>query len=275
MPDDEKMEEPGPSEAPAASSPAPSTAPAPGATRPAIPSAGRGPGIYYRCRIPSGTVAMENDLDTDDERDDDLRSQCPTLEALPSLPPIDDQPSSPSKLAVAATAVPEDAPLVAPAAPLSLPLSIPPRAALSRAERGRSGRRHRRATGVAERALLVVREAGLGRWPPSAFSRLCNVLKVAPELPPESLRMVLRPRAGAPAVKAGASAALLQWEVALVHPLLAKGSFAFALHEIGAAEERARLVATLPAELPPTPVELDLSAQLGLANFEFLGKATN
>ena len=88
MPDDEKMEEPGPSEAPAASSPAPSTAPAPGATRPAIPSAGRGPGIYYRCRIPSGTVAMENDLDTDDERDDDLRSQCPTLEALPSLPPI-------------------------------------------------------------------------------------------------------------------------------------------------------------------------------------------
>ena len=274
MPDDEKMEESGPSEASAASSPAPSTAPVPGATRPGIPSAGRGPGIYYRCRIPSGTVAMENDLDTDDERDDDLRSQCPTLEALPSLPPIDDQPSSPSKLAVAATAVPEDAPLAA-AAPLSLPLSIPPRAALSRAERGRSGRRHRRATGVAERALLVVREAGLGRWPPSAFSRLCNVLKVAPELPPESLRMVLRPRAGAPAVKAGASAALLQWEVALVHPLLAKGSFAFALHEIGAAEERARLVATLPTELPPTPVELDLSAQLGLARFEFPGKATN
>ena len=99
------------------------------------------------------------------------------------------------------------------------------------------------------------------------------MLKVAPELPPESLRMVLRPRAGAPAVKAGASAALLQWEVALVHPLLAEGSFAFALHEIGAAEER--LVATLPTELPPTPVELDLSAQLGLARFEFPGKATN
>ena len=101
MPDDEKMEEPGPSEASADSAPASSTAPVPGATRPGIPSAGRGPGIYYRCRIPSGTVAMENDLDTDDERDDDLRSQCPTLEALPSLPPIDDQPSSPSKLAVA------------------------------------------------------------------------------------------------------------------------------------------------------------------------------
>ena len=114
MPDEQKRLEPGPSASPADAD-ASADPHAPGTTRPAIAAAGRGPGIYYRCRIPSGTVAMENDLDTDDERDDDLRSQCPTLEALPSLPPIDDQPSSPSKLAVAATAVPEDAPRGPPA----------------------------------------------------------------------------------------------------------------------------------------------------------------
>ena len=35
------------------------------------------------------------------------------------------------------------------------------------------------------------------------------------------------------------------------------------------------MAAQAEPRLPPTPVELDLSAQLGLANFEFLGKATN
>ena len=47
----------------------------------------------------------------------------------------------------------------------------------SRAERGRSGRRHRRDTGVSIRALRIVDAARLGPWPPAAFSKLCNTLK--------------------------------------------------------------------------------------------------
>ena len=52
----------------------------------------------------------------------------------------------------------------------------------SRAERGRSGRHHRRNTGVSCRGFRVVEAVGVGAWGTRPFSRLCNLLKdVAPE----------------------------------------------------------------------------------------------
>ena len=102
----------------------------------------------------------------------------------------------------------------------------------SRAQRGRSGRRHRRDSGVSSRAMRLVHAAGIGAWTPSTFSRLCNVLKDAPR-EPLTLQLLLLRRGDNP------------FELGLIHPSLSGGGLLMQLNQLGLPEERNELLDTL------------------------------
>lgn len=190
------------------------------------------------------------DSDSDDDEDhqrrqeeeEDNLSQCPTTEYLPSL--LSSAPrkeemaeSSGVKTALAPPAVDEHNATV-PTEPAGADSFTIKRQ--SRRARGRSGRRHRRDTGVSGRALLLVEAAQLGPWPAAAFSKLCNLLKEAPAARVE-VSLALRRAWSRPSL-----------QLLVQHPSLRGGGMTFEQNELfsGHSDRAAALLCELARDPP-------------------------
>jgi len=224
-------------------------------------------------RVETETVFEGESSDESEAGDDDLRSQCPTMESLVPLLGLTKlhsgraRPEGSCASASRATGAHERSRISSPGteqaawavssgAELAPPLrrvhgkvarlrtapatANQPAGAVdgalvgkpSRAHRGRSGRKHRRETGVASRALRLIDALPLGLWPPAAFSQLCNLLKDAPSPPIRLHATVSRLSSGA-------------LELSVQHEALRGGRMAFALHDVGSDVLRAEFLALL------------------------------
>ena len=111
----------------------------------------------------------------------------------------------------------------------------------SRAERGRSGRRHRRDSGVSTRALSLIQAAPLGPWRPAVFSQFCNLLK---EAPAEALDVQLEVRSSG-VRGAGRTSLLESMTFAVLCARLRGGGLSFGLHDVGSETQREDFLASL------------------------------